>query len=74
MNNELLNFAKSRTKELLSQCTEAQQLVFRQAYSHKDLELSLDVIVDNLPEDKLIQAMDLVLRTVKSNSAKKDKP
>jgi hypothetical protein len=38
MNETLKNAAKTILKELLAQCTEGQQMMFKRMYSHNNLE------------------------------------
>ena len=65
MNNTLQSFAKNQLKEGLKQCTEAQQLLFKRMYSHNNLTLSIDDVVDKMPEDKLSWAMEQVEKTLR---------
>ena len=60
MNKQLEAFAKSELKEGLKQLSEAQRLLFKRMYSHKNLELSIEEVVDNMPTDKLDWAMQQV--------------
>lgn len=57
MNNELLLYVRKRIKELLTQCTEDQQMFFKRMYSHTDLILDINTVVDNMPEEKLDWAL-----------------
>jgi hypothetical protein len=69
MKNETLkNVAKEMLKELLSQCTEPQQLMFKRMYSHNNLELPINDVVDNMAEDKIDWAMTQVERTIEKNN------
>ena len=68
MNNQLQNFARQQLKDGLSQCTEAQQTMFKRMYSNENLELPIDEVVDNMPESKLDWAMLQVERTILKNS------
>jgi hypothetical protein len=69
MNKQLQEHARNTLKDGLSKCTEKQQRFFKQMYCFKDLEASIDVAVDNIPEDKLDWAMQQVKRTL-NNVAK----
>lgn len=69
MNSKLQTYAREELKEGLNQCTEAQQLLFKRLYSHDNLDLSIDEVVDKMPDDKLNWAMQQVERTL----AKEDK-
>ncbi len=64
MNEALQNFARTRLKEGLAQCTEKQQHVFRRMYSPNDLERSMEDVVDRMPEDRLDWAMQQVEHTL----------
>lgn len=71
MNQTLQNFAREELKAGLSLCTEAQQLLFKRMYSHKELGKSIDEVVDLIPEDKLDWAMQQVERTLANNMGAK---
>lgn len=45
-------------------CTDAQQLLFKRMYSHKNLEFSVNDVVDAMDDDKLDLAVDQVQRTL----------
>lgn len=64
MNDKLQNFAREQLKDMLSQCTKAQQMLFKRMYSHKDLMLDINTVVDNMPEEKLDWAMQQCERTL----------
>ena len=65
MNTQLQDFARGKLKEGLSKCTEPQQMLFKRMYSHKNLELPIDEVVDNMPWEKLDRAMQQVQSTLK---------
>jgi hypothetical protein len=68
MKNETIkNVAKEMLKELLSECTDGQQLMFKRMYCHKNLELPISEAVDQMAEDKIDWAMTQVERTVEKN-------
>lgn len=64
MNDKLQNYARSELKKMLAKCTEPQQLLFKRMYSHSDLTLDINSVVDNMPEDKLDWAMQQCQRTL----------
>jgi len=64
MNNKLQDFARNELKIGLAQCTAEEQLLFKRMYSHKNLELPVDDVVDNMPAEKLDWAMQQVERTL----------
>lgn len=52
-------------KELLAQCTEPQQMMFKRMYSHKNLELDINTVVDNMDESKYEWAIIQCEQTIK---------
>jgi hypothetical protein len=64
MNIELQNYARRILKEGLSRLPESHNLMFKRMYSHKNLELPIDLIVDQMSEDKLDWAMQQVQRSL----------
>lgn len=58
-------------KELLAQCTEEQQMVFKRMYSHKNLELDINTVVDIMDESKYEWAVIQCEQTIASNNNKK---
>lgn len=68
MNVQLQNYARDTIKEGLAQLPEGWQRVFKQMYAHGNLELSIEEVVDQMPDDKLDWALSQV-----SNSLKKQK-
>lgn len=72
MNETLKNAGKGILKQLLSQCTEDQQMMFKRMYSHKNLELPIDEVVDNMEDDKIDWAITQCERTVEKNLSKND--
>jgi len=66
MKNETLqNQAKQYLKELLNQCNEGQQYLFKRMYSHNNLELGINEVVDNIEDDKIDWAVTQCERTLK---------
>ena len=68
MNETLKRFATDYLKELLNKCTDRQRMLFKRMYSHKNLELSINDVVDQMEEDKLDRATSQCERTVKKNN------
>ena len=58
------DFARQELKQGLARCNEAQQLLFKRMYSHKNLEANINDVVDNMPDDKLDWALQQVERTL----------
>jgi hypothetical protein len=57
-------------KDLLSQCTEDQQMLFKRMYSHDDLERDINDAVDQMANDKINWAISQCERTVYDNAMK----
>ena len=57
-------------KDLLSQCTEDQQMLFKRMYSHDDLERDINDAVDQMADDKINWAISQCERTVYNNAMK----
>jgi len=70
MNETLKAEAKRILKELLAQCTEGQQKMFKRMYSHNNLELSINDVVDQINEDKINCAISQCMNTVTKNNLK----
>jgi hypothetical protein len=69
LNKTLDEAARRALKDMLAQCSEDQQLLFKRMYSEGDLEKPIDDVVDMMPFDKLDWAMEQVGRTVEKNRA-----
>jgi hypothetical protein len=67
MNSTLKIAAKEILKDLLSKCTEPQQMIFKRMYSHKNLELPINEVVDKMPDDKLDWAISQCEKTIEKN-------
>ncbi len=70
MNKTLAESGRKILKELLSQCTEGQQMMFKRFYSHKNLELTINEAVDQMDETKIDHAISQCERTVEKNNNK----
>jgi hypothetical protein len=68
MNQKLQEFARNEIKEGLAKCTESQQSFFKRIYSFKNQKLSIEEIVDKLPDEKLSNIMDQIERTIIKNN------
>lgn len=64
MNNALQEYARNYLKTRLNACTDGEVLVFKRMYSHENLDKDINLVVDDMPEDKLDWAMEQVRRTV----------
>ena len=63
MNEQLEKHAREQLKEGLAELPESWQLMFKRMYSHNNLELPINEVVDNMDVDKL----DNALRQVKNS-------
>jgi len=63
MNKQLQDFARAELKKGLAELEEKHIILFKRLYSHKDLTLDINTVVDNMPEDKLDWAMQQVTNT-----------
>ena len=68
MNKELQEYARTQLKQRLAKCTDDQQLFFKRMYANKKLETPIDIVVDNMPEDKLDWAMQQVSATLRKSN------
>ena len=69
MKNETLQTAARKIlKDLLAQCTEGQQLLFKRMYSPNNLGLPINTAVDLMDPDKIDWAITQTERTVAKNS------
>jgi hypothetical protein len=73
MNELLKDSAKAILLDLLNQCTDGQQFVFKRMYSHGNLELPINKVVDNMPDEKLDWAISQCQRTINKNLIEKGK-
>ncbi len=64
MNSTLQKFARNYIKEALAQLPVTHSSLFKRMYSHKDLELPINTVVDRIPEQKLDWAMEQVRRSL----------
>jgi hypothetical protein len=71
MNKQLSNFARQKLKDGLAQLPLSNQTMFKRIYSHKNLDLDINTVVDNIPEEKLDWAMQQVQRTIDKIAANK---
>jgi len=58
--------ASNYLKMNIAKCTETEQQLFKQMYSHKNLTLPIEEIIDSIPEEKLDWAVGQVRRTLES--------
>jgi len=68
MNKQLEDFARQTLKDGLAQLPDRNQLIFKCMYSHKNLELPIDEVVDKMKVENLDWAMQQVERSIKELS------
>jgi hypothetical protein len=69
MNESLQRFARDTILNGLRQLPEGHQMVFKRMYSHKNLELSIEDVVEKMDESKLDWAMQQVDNSLKKLAA-----
>lgn len=69
-NKTIINFTKERLKNLLTECTESQQLFFKRMYSNGNLNLSIYEVVDQMDDHRLEWALSQVERTIEKNNSR----
>lgn len=62
--SNITSISKDMLKNLLSKCTEAQQLQFKKMYCHKNLELSIDDAVEQMDKSKIDWAITQAENTI----------
>jgi len=70
MNKTIETFARKTLKVSVKQCTETQQHIFKRMYSHNNLDLTTNEIINNISTDKLDWALTQVEITLKKNIVK----
>lgn len=60
MNNTVSNFTREEIKQGLKQLPESWQLMFKRMYSHDNLDCDIEIVVDNMPDEKLDWALTQV--------------
>ena len=68
MNKQLQDFARAELKKGLAQLPEGLQLFFKRMYSHKNLDIDINSVVDGMPFEKLDWAMEQVRRSIEKIS------
>lgn len=63
MNDKLRKFAKDYLKNELPKLSAKSINLFKRMYSHQNLDLDINDVVDNMPNEKLDWAMQQVERT-----------
>lgn len=67
MNKLLQKFTRKYIKHHIKKCTPGQIHKFKRLYSASDLGLDINIIIDNIDEQKLDHAMFLVMKTNDTN-------
>lgn len=70
MNELLKDSAKKILKELLLQCSHAEQLMFKRMYCSNHLEYSIDQAINQMDANRMDMALNQVQRTVNKNNKK----
>ena len=64
MDDQLQVFARQTLKDGLAQLPESHQKLFKRMYSHKNLDLDINLVVDQMSQDKLDWALGQVKRSL----------
>ena len=64
MNKQLQDYARKTLIEGLSQLPETAQHIFKKMYSHKNLTLPIEEVVENMSEERLDWAMQQLQRSL----------
>ena len=72
MNAQLQAYARQTIKEGLAQLPDGAQLLFKRMYAHGRLEMPINEVVDQMPEDRLDWAMQQVERTLAKQALQKE--
>ena len=64
MQEELRVVARQFLKDNLVKLPESNQLLFKRMYSHENLDLSIEDVVDGMPDERLDWAMSQVKKTL----------
>lgn len=70
MNKKLEEFARNSLKSDLMKCTARQINLFRRMYAHDKPDISINQIIDEMPDYKLDIAMRQVETTIENNKQK----
>jgi hypothetical protein len=73
MDPRIETFARELLKEDLSKCTPKQQLMFKRMYSHLNLKLDINDIVDKMPWNMINSALRQTSKTIEENNKKQEK-
>ena len=74
MNKKISDFARKELLSGLKKLPENNVLFFKRMYSHKNLNLNIDAVVKNMPDEKLEHALfqvDNTLANLKINKENK---
>ncbi|OEU68436.1 MAG: hypothetical protein BBJ57_02405 [Desulfobacterales bacterium PC51MH44] len=64
MNEQLQKYARDTLKVGLAKLPEGHQMIFKRMYSHNNLELPMNDVVDSIECEKLDWAMEQVQRSL----------
>lgn len=69
MNKQLEDFAREQLKTELAKLPKNWQHLFKQMYSHENLDLPIGEVIDEMPASKLDWAMHQVENSIKKREA-----
>jgi hypothetical protein len=63
--------AKVTLKELLLECTHAQQTMFKKMFCHEHLDYNIDQAINQMNSNSIDMAINQCKRTIKANKEKR---
>lgn len=60
MNSQLAAYAREKIKEGLGDLSEGHRMVFKRLYSHNNIEMPINDVIKNMPDEKLNWALTQV--------------
>lgn len=72
MNKTVIEFTRKQIKEGLVGLPDSWQMLFKRMYSHTNLELPINEVVDNMPVSKLDFALTQVEKSIQKLNDKSE--
>lgn len=68
----IYDMGRDEMKKLIKQCTPDQHVFFKRMYSHTNLEMPIDEVIEKIPDIKVGWALQQIQRTIDKNNLKND--
>ena len=65
MNKTISNTIRQSMKKMIIHCNDNEQLLFKRMYSHNNLNLHINDVIDNMPDDKINMGFTQIENTLK---------